>query len=129
MELLQVIKAVSDETRIRILNLLNKGELCVCELEELLGINQSNASRHLNKLTVAKLIDYEKSGQYVYYRLNQKVIKEYQFINELLDEFSKLEKCQGDVERLDKYRASGLTCEDLKQGKVCFDNEEGNDVK
>ncbi len=124
MELLQVIKALSDETRIRILNLLNEGALCVCELEELLDINQSNASRHLNKLTFAKLIDYEKSAQYVYYKLNKKVTEEHLFIIELLKEFAELEKCQSDIKRLDKYRQSGLTCEDLKQGKVCFSEEE-----
>ena len=124
MELLQVIKALSDETRIRIMNLLDEGKLCVCELEELLQINQSNASRHLNKLTNAKLIDYEKSAQYVYYSLNGKTMDALPFINELLKEFAKLEKCQSDIERLDKYKQSGLTCEDLKQGKVCLNNEE-----
>ena len=50
MELVEIFKAFGDETRIRILNLLRNSEMCVCEIEAILGINQSNASRHLNKL-------------------------------------------------------------------------------
>ncbi|GBG55911.1 transcriptional regulator [Sporomusaceae bacterium FL31] len=47
MEIINVLKALSDETRIKILNLLRIMPLCVCEIEDILGISQSNASRHL----------------------------------------------------------------------------------
>lgn len=121
MDILQVLKALGDETRIRILNLLSQGELCVCELERLLDINQSNASRHLNKLTVTGLIAYEKRALYVYYKINSKVLNEYSFLNELISaEFNKLEKCRADIKKLEEYIKSGLSCEDLKEGKVCF---------
>lgn len=61
MEFVEIFKALADENRLRILNVLNQGELCVCEIETLLGITQSNASRHLNKLKSLKIIDSDKS--------------------------------------------------------------------
>jgi ArsR family transcriptional regulator, arsenate/arsenite/antimonite-responsive transcriptional repressor len=119
MELIQVIKALSDETRIRILNLLNEGDLCVCELESLLDLNQSNASRHLNKLTNAKLVEYYKKAKYVYYTLVEDTLKEYPFIKELLNnELCKIEQCNYDMEELKKYKNSGISCDNLKQKKV-----------
>jgi ArsR family transcriptional regulator, arsenate/arsenite/antimonite-responsive transcriptional repressor len=45
--LLDVLKALSDETRLRILNLLYERELCVCDVMETLQITQAKASRHL----------------------------------------------------------------------------------
>ncbi len=123
MELIQVMKALADETRIRILNLLREGELCVCELEHLLDINQSNASRHLNKLTTSEIVVYEKRALYVYYKINQTKINQYPFINDLMyTEFNKLKKCEQDTKRLNEYKASGISCEDLKQGKLCTSN-------
>lgn len=119
MELIQVIKALSDETRIRILNLLNEGDLCVCELESLLNLNQSNASRHLNKLSNAKLVDYYKKAKYVHYKLVEGTLVEYPFIKEILDnELSKIEQCNYDMEKLKKYKNSGISCDDLKQNKA-----------
>lgn len=122
-KLAQIIKALSDETRLRILNLLRHGELCVCELEVLLDINQSNASRHLNRLTNAKILEFDKRAQYVYYKIDEDVLKEHVFIREILDnELIKVERCKEDLERLKIYKESGLSCDDLKDGKVCFDS-------
>lgn len=119
MELVQIIKALSDETRIRILNLLKEGDLCVCELEILLDLNQSNASRHLNKLTNAKIINYYKKAKYVYYKLVEDTLKEYPFIKELINkELCEIEQCNNDIEKLKKYKEDGITCDDLKQRKV-----------
>lgn len=123
LDLLQVMKALSDETRMRILNLLKGGDLCVCEIEVILNINQSNASRHLNKLTTSKILDYYKVAKYVYYKINEGTFKEFPFLKEIIEEHAmKLKQCSIDYERLKKYRASKLSCDDLKEGKVCFDN-------
>jgi len=120
------MKALGDETRLRIINLLNSGELCVCELEHLLDINQSNASRHLNKLTAANLITFEKRALYVYYNINKELYDEFPILTEFLSkELSKLKKCQTDLERLKIYKDSGITCEELKEGKICFNNSKG----
>jgi ArsR family transcriptional regulator len=62
MNIIEVLKALAHENRIRILNLLAENELCVCELENILQVNQSNASRHLSKLKNADLIKaFEKT--------------------------------------------------------------------
>ncbi|MDD3225255.1 MAG: metalloregulator ArsR/SmtB family transcription factor [Clostridium sp.] len=123
MDLIQVMKALSDETRMRILNLLGNGEMCVCEIEAVLDISQSNASRHLTKLTNAKIVDYYKVNKYVYYKINEDTIKEFPFINEILISHAvKLEQCKKDLQRLKKYKENGLTCDNLKEGKVCFNN-------
>jgi ArsR family transcriptional regulator, arsenate/arsenite/antimonite-responsive transcriptional repressor len=67
--ILHTLKALADETRIRILNLLVRdGDLCSCEIEAVLRLTQSNASRHLAKLRDAGLITAEKRGQWVHYR-------------------------------------------------------------
>lgn len=122
LDLVQVMKALSDETRIRILNLLKEGDLCVCELEVLLDINQSNASRHLNKLTNARIIDYYKVAKYVYYKINEDTINEYPFIREIIGgQAMRLKLCIKDHERLKKYRDSGLNCDELKNGSHCFE--------
>lgn len=62
-------KALSDETRIRILYLLLKSdsELCVCELTDSLDIPQYNVSRHLKILRNAGLIEERKEGRWVYF--------------------------------------------------------------
>lgn len=61
MEIVYICKSLADENRIRILNLLKNEELCVCDIEAVLGIKQSNASRHLNKLKMAGIIASEKN--------------------------------------------------------------------
>jgi len=120
MELVHIMKALSDETRMRIINLLSKGELCVCEIEYLLDINQSNASRHLNKLTTAKIITYEKRALYVYYKINREILEKYSFINELIsDGFKNESRFENDIADLAEYKKSGLSCENLRQGKSC----------
>lgn len=120
MEIIKVLKAMSDETRIRILNALKTDELCVCEIEYLLNLNQSNASRHLIKLTEAKIITYYKKAKYVYYKLVPETLEQYPFISVLLDkEMSKIVECNRDKEKLREYKTSGMGCDDLKGGMVC----------
>ncbi len=68
-----IFKALSDETRLRILHLFIKSgeELCVCELTDSLEVTQYNVSRHLKVLATAGLLDREKEGRWVYFRLAQ----------------------------------------------------------
>lgn len=64
-----VFRALSDRTRLRILNLLQKGELCVCDLTSVLDVPQPTASRHLAYLRKAGLVLARKEGLWHYYRL------------------------------------------------------------
>ena len=84
-DIVYMLKALADENRIRILNLLRNDELCVCDIEAVLGIKQSNASRHLNRLKVAGIIDSEKKSQWVYYRLKDDTFVKFPFISMIIN--------------------------------------------
>ena len=64
-----IAKALADETRLRALLALRGGELCVCQLIELLQLAPSTVSRHMSVLKAAGLVESEKRGKWVYYRL------------------------------------------------------------
>ncbi len=65
------LKALADQTRLRILGLLVGGEVCVCHIHESLRISQPKASRHLAYLKRAGLVIGRKDGLWVHYRLAQ----------------------------------------------------------
>jgi ArsR family transcriptional regulator len=67
----RMFKALADETRLRILYLLQQKELCVCEIVKILGINQSKASRHLAYLKNAGLVEDSREGVWIYYSLDK----------------------------------------------------------
>lgn len=71
-KLLDVLKALSDETRLRILNLLYERELCVCDVMKILQISQAKASRHLIYLKNAGLVKDRKYAQWAYYSVHKK---------------------------------------------------------
>jgi ArsR family transcriptional regulator, arsenate/arsenite/antimonite-responsive transcriptional repressor len=71
---LRVFGALSDENRVRALYALRHGELCVCQLIELLGLSPSTVSKHLSILRNAGLLDSRKEGRWVYYRLADQAI-------------------------------------------------------
>ena len=66
---LRVFGALSDENRVRLIYALRHGELCVCQLIELMGLSPSTVSKHLSILRDAGLLDSRKQGRWVYYRL------------------------------------------------------------
>ena len=118
MDIVQILKALGDENRIRILNILKDGQLCVCEIEHILGITQSNASRHLTKLNMLRIVAYEKKAQWIYYKLNKETLEQFPFIKELLEnELNKIDICKQDIEKLNEYKNSGMTCENLRDYK------------
>ncbi len=69
-ELLVVFKALSEEIRLRIIKLLEGGELCVCDLVAALDMSQPKVSFHLNALKEAGLIKDRKQGKWTHYRLD-----------------------------------------------------------
>lgn len=68
-DLMAVTKALADENRVRLLAALQDGELCVCQLIELIGLAPSTVSKHLSILRSARLIQGRKSGRWMHYRL------------------------------------------------------------
>ena len=69
-KLLLIFKALSDETRLRILKLLEDGELCVCDIAEALLMAQPNISFHISMLKEAGLVADRKEGRWIHYSLN-----------------------------------------------------------
>ena len=68
-EFLTIAKALADESRASTLMFLHGGELCVCELIDLLGLAPSTVSKHMAILHQAGLVETRKEGRWVYYRL------------------------------------------------------------
>lgn len=66
---LNVMKALSDPNRVKIIKMLQRRVMCVCEIQSALGLAQSTASKHLKILEAAGLIEYVKEGLWVNYRL------------------------------------------------------------
>ena len=64
-----IIKALSHPSRLFIVQELNRGERCVCELTDKIGADTSTVSRHLSVLRSAGIIDYDKRGNQVFYSL------------------------------------------------------------
>jgi ArsR family transcriptional regulator, arsenate/arsenite/antimonite-responsive transcriptional repressor len=111
-DIVYILKALADDNRIRILNLLRNDELCVCDIEVVLGIKQSNASRHLTRLKVAGIIDSEKKSQWVYYRLKDDTFVKFPFLSIIInDEVGKISVCKEDLKLLKKIKASGRSCD------------------
>ncbi len=64
-----MFRAFADRTRLRILNLLLRGELCVCDIVSTLDIPQPSVSRHLAYLRKAGLVEARKDGLWMHYKL------------------------------------------------------------
>ncbi|MDD3473890.1 MAG: metalloregulator ArsR/SmtB family transcription factor [Syntrophaceae bacterium] len=70
-DIMTLIKAVSDENRVRLLMALRGGELCVCQLIEFIDLAPSTVSKHMSILRNAHLVESRKKGRWVYYRLTE----------------------------------------------------------
>ncbi len=68
-EVEELFKGFADPTRIRIMNVLAAGELCVCDIHDILELPQPLVSRHLARLRNAGLVEVERTSQFAHYRL------------------------------------------------------------
>jgi len=76
-DVVKAMKALSDETRLRILNILLERECCVCEVMQALEISQTRASRNLGILHEAGFLKMRKEGLWALYSIDQDGMKEY----------------------------------------------------
>lgn len=83
---IRVMKALSDPNRVKIIKMLEKKELCVCEVTAALGLAQPTVSKHLKQLEDAELVEYRKDGPWVNYRLATE--GEYPFAAAMLKQIS-----------------------------------------
>jgi ArsR family transcriptional regulator len=103
-----MFRAFSDRTRLRLLNLLKAGELCVCDLVRVIEAPQPTISRHLAYLRKARLVIARKEGLWMHYKLAP---PRNDFHRKLLECLS---CCFGDVPELakDARRLKKACCED-----------------
>ena len=72
-----VAKAVADPSRVRILKLLEGGELCVCQITAVLDLAPATVSKHVAALKTAGLVQQRRDGKWVYYRLAEREFNPY----------------------------------------------------
>lgn len=115
MEIVEIFKALSDESRLRIINILKLKKMCVCDIENILGLPQANVSRHLAKLKIAGIIKSEKKSQWVYFWINEEFIEKHPFIKKILkkelneDSFIKdREKAEKNIKKDEKKNSGGF---------------------
>jgi len=72
-KLLNFLKCIADENRLKILKLLLDGQFCVCQLQELLDKSQSSVSQHLSYFKELNLLNEDKSGKWIYYSVDRNV--------------------------------------------------------
>jgi ArsR family transcriptional regulator, arsenate/arsenite/antimonite-responsive transcriptional repressor len=71
-EILNITNALADGNRLRVLMALRGGELCVCQIVELLRLAPSTTSKHMAILRQARLVESRKEGRWMYYRLPER---------------------------------------------------------
>lgn len=79
---LAIIKALADETRLRIVSLLYESELCVCDIEDIIGASQTKISRHLAYLKNSGFVQDRRSAQWSFYAMTRSA--DLKFIDELV---------------------------------------------
>jgi len=101
-ELLNIFKALSDKTRLRIIKLLEHGELCVCDIVAALEMVQPKVSFHLRVLKKAGLIKDRKQGKWMHYRLDESDIFKRFVTVSVLEKISDT-MVKEDYERLERF--------------------------
>lgn len=111
-DILKAIRALSDETRLRILSLLLEKECCVCEVMQALNISQTRASRNLGVLYEAGFLNMRKDGIWSLYSIDKEGIQVYQsqLIDAVKEAIKNNEIAALDKERLKKAERVGTRC-------------------
>src|SRR5450759_3292412 len=112
-DIMDMLKALADENRLRALGALRDGELCVCQLIALLGLAPSTVSKHLTILRAARLVESRKDGRWMYYRLSREfktpsvskmlvlLFKDMAKTSRIVEDRKKLKRiCREDTEKL-----------------------------
>jgi len=101
---IKIFKALSDETRLRIYLLLLREKLCVCEIVEILNIEQSRVSHCLRILKEVGLLTSKREGNWIIYSANSKMLK-----NRIIQGIKhEIEPPGNDLENLSKCKEEGI---------------------
>jgi len=104
----QLLKAAGEPTRLRILNLLRQGSICVCDLQAILGVPQPTVSRHLASLRHAGLVEDARDGTRVVYSLAPAATPQIRIIQVLVERGCACDEVlQADLKRLKRLLRKG----------------------
>ena len=110
-EITKKLKALADENRIRILNLLyRKKDLCVCEIREVIGLSQPTVSSHLKLLENSNLVAYSKDGKWINYRIDTGIDKKIRQILDIMAEVLKVDK---------KIKEDAVKVDGIDRKRIC----------
>lgn len=113
-----LLKALADPTRLRIVNLLGSNPLCVCNIEKVLKISQTAASRHLARLQLAGILDSERRAQWVYYSISPTFLQRHALLMEYLErEFREDPQMIRDREHHALQEEAGSLCTTLEAAR------------
>lgn len=115
--LTRAAQALSDETRLRILNLLTVNECCVCEVMQALEISQTRASRNLKILDDAGFLEMRTDGLYTLYSLNERTAAGFHadLLRAVKSAMQDNPAAQKDILRLKQSRRVGPGCSSAEQ--------------
>lgn len=100
--------ALADKTRLRLLNLMRDGEVCVCFFAETLGTNNPKISRHLSYLKRADLVKGRREGKWMHYRISAPTDKgALEVFNSMMKMFESDRQMKADRERLVNFACAG----------------------
>jgi ArsR family transcriptional regulator, arsenate/arsenite/antimonite-responsive transcriptional repressor len=118
-EFLAITKALGDENRLRALLSLRDGELCLCQIVELLGLAPSTASKHMDLLLQAALVERRKEGRWHYFRLANRAAPPIvrKALRWVLESLADQPVISADVRKLCCLREK-----DLKEVSACYRN-------
>jgi ArsR family transcriptional regulator len=106
-----LLKALADDTRLRIVALLARGELCVCHIAAALDIGQPNASQHLTVLRNAGVVASRRKGSWIHYRMSDgQDAARARILRAVLAGIDEAGEAEEDARRLAEAR-SGVSCE------------------
>jgi ArsR family transcriptional regulator len=112
-----LFQAFADRTRLRILNILREGELCVGDLVQILDVPQPTASRHLAQLRNAGLVATRRHGLWCFYSLAQPEGRLHERLLRCLECcFEEVPELASDLRTAAKTRRSGGCCPDAARG-------------
>jgi ArsR family transcriptional regulator, arsenate/arsenite/antimonite-responsive transcriptional repressor len=111
-ELIKLLKTLSDESRLRVLNLIQQRECCVCEVMQVMEISQSKASRILSSLYDTGLLKLRREGRWALYSIDPKASDDY--VNHILTGIKQAlannPVAAADLERLREAERIGPAC-------------------
>lgn len=100
MKITNLLRLLSDETRLRIINLLYKREVCNCEITKILNISQPAVTKHIKKLKKIGILSEKRNGWWSYYSLNLKDKEFRKIVLDVLNEIKEEKIAKNDLKKL-----------------------------